>query len=549
MISKSFFFKIFLPTVIAIIVTGKASAQTGGSIKGSVVDSAKGKPLPFATVGLYRVNNQQKPVRNVFTDSKGRFEFLKVDSGRYILFASNTGFRETQSGVIIISPETKALEVPPLQMNPVSQSLATVTVSARVPLIEQNDEKLTYNAEADPSVVGQNAIDVLRKTPFLSVDGEGNVQLNGQSNFRVLLDGKETAMFTRNLKDALQSFPANLIKKVEVITSPSSKYDGEGVAGIINIITKKKVMGYNGNLSISRNTLRGSNSNANMNFKVGRIGFSGYYGLNTTDDFKMRNASETESFKPVAFYKRISTGDRVNDNFYNYGNAELSLDIDSLNTISSYANLNGGTFDYVSRRTFDVITADRTDTSRSLFIDRGNFSYPAFNWGVDFIRKFKRLPEQELTFKMFHEHSKDNNLLESDQQHPASARYIVNDNVSQNNQSTYQLDYIHPLRNKTKLEGGFKAILRRASANYESQVKYSLAEKFRVDTLNSDNFKYHQNVYSAYATYRFPIKKFNFRVGVRLEQTSVDGDFIKSNTRVRQDYTTLMPSFFCIPKI
>ena len=213
MISKSFFFKIFLPTVIAIIVTGKASAQTGGSIKGSVVDSAKGKPLPFATVGLYRVNNQQKPVRNVFTDSKGRFEFLKVDSGRYILFASNTGFRETQSGVIIISPETKALEVPSLQMNPVSQSLATVTVSARVPLIEQNDEKLTYNAEADPSVVGQNAIDVLRKTPFLSVDGEGNVQLNGQSNFRVLLDGKETAMFTRNLKDALQSFPANLIKK------------------------------------------------------------------------------------------------------------------------------------------------------------------------------------------------------------------------------------------------------------------------------------------------------------------------------------------------
>jgi outer membrane receptor protein involved in Fe transport len=543
--TKQFLYRILLcQAVLTIVATNSVAQQKPVNIKGIVQDSVKAKALPFATVGLYRINDQQKALKNVFTDNKGRFEFTKVDTGHYVIYASNSGFQARQSAEIRISGNEQVVEIPALMLVTAAQDLAAVTVSARLPLIEQTDEKLTYNAEADPSVMGQNAIDVLRKTPFLSVDGDGNVQLNGQSNFRVLLDGKETAMFSKNLKDALQSFPANLIKKVEVITSPSSKYDGEGVAGIINIITKKKIMGYNGNISLSRNTLGGTNANANANFKYGKIGFTGYYGMNMNKGFKMRNASETESFNPVAFYKRVSTGERVNDNFYNYGNAELSVDLDSLNTISTYANLNGGTFENTNRRFFDLISPDKTDTSRSLFTDNGSFSYPSVNWGLDFIRKFKRLPEQELTFKMYHEYNRDNNLIESDQHHPGNSRFIINDNNSTNRQSTWQLDYVHPLKNKTKLEGGLKAVLRRATANYESLVSYNQEEKYLLDSLNSDNFKYHQNVYSAYLTYRFTIKKYSFRIGSRIEQTDVKGDFIKSSTRVRQDYTTFMPSLF-----
>ena len=543
--TKTSLYRIFAHIVLSMFTaTSLLAQQKAVTIKGIVQDSLKTKPLPFATVGLYKSNNLQKPVRNVFTDSKGRFEFSKVDTGRYVIIASNTGFRENQSTTIEVSGELPVVETMPLALVPAAQNLATVTVSARIPLIEQTDEKLTYNAEADISVAGQNAIDVLRKTPFLSVDGDGNVQLNGQNNFKVLLDGKETAMFTRNLKDALQSFPANLIKKVEVITSPSSKYDGEGVGGIINIITKKKVMGYNGNLSISRNTLGNSNGNANINFKYGKIGFSGYYGLNFINGLTMRNASETESFNPVAFYKRVSTGERTIKNFYNYGNAELSWDMDSLSTISIYANLNGGNFSNRMQRTFDVISADRTDTARSTFFDNSDFSFPVINWGLDYIRKFKRDADQELTAKMYNEYNRDNNLSESDQYHPYSSRYIINDNIANNRQTTLQLDYVHPFKNKSKLEAGLKTILRRASANYESRVRYNELEKYEVDSTNSDNFKYDQNVYSFYLTYRFAIKKYNFRIGSRLEQTIVEGDFIKSNTEVRQDYLTLMPSFF-----
>lgn len=541
--TKHALYRISLCLVFASL-TSHAWAQKQVTIKGLVQDSTQAKTLPFATVGLYHVNNQQKPLRNIFTDNKGRYEFTKVDTGHYIIFASNSGFTEKSSLPFRITGDSALLEIPALQLGTASQSLAAVTISARRPLIEQSEDKLVYNAEADPSNAGQMATDVLRKTPFLSVDGEGNVQLNGQSNFKVLLNGKETAMFSKNVKEALQSFPAILIKSIEVITTPSAKYDGEGVGGIINIITKKKVIGYNGNIGVFQTTVGNTNLNANASFKYGKIGFSGYYGLNRVDGFKTRNASETESYNPVAFYKRISSGQRKNNNFYNYGNIELSLDIDSLNTLSSYLAINSGHSKNVNQRYFDLIAPNKEDTTRTLFYDDFNFRYPAWNWGTDFIHKFRRNAEQELTLKMFHDFSKDKNLMMSDQYSPAGNRSVINDNKADNRQSTWQLDYIHPFKNKMKLEAGLKLITRNASALYESQYRYSPNDKYTIDNTNSDNFNYRQYVYGTYATLRFTIKKFSFRVGGRIERTVVEGDFVKSNTRVEQDYYTFMPSFF-----
>jgi outer membrane receptor protein involved in Fe transport len=537
-------YRISLCLICCAFATTATAQPKQATIRGLVQDSVQTKTMPFATVGLYNIHNQQKPLRNVFTDSKGRYEFTKVDTGRYILIATNSGFTEKLSQPVQVTGDTTVIEIPTLQLTPAAKNLAAVTVSARKPLVEQTDDKLIYNTEADPSTAGQTATDVLRKTPFLSVDGEGNVQLNGQSNFKILLNGKETAMFARNAKEALQSFPANLIKSIEVITSPSAKYDGEGVGGIINIITKKKVVGYNGNLGINQNTLGSSNLNGNLSFKYGKFGLSGYYGLNNTTGFKTSNFSETESFNPVAFYKRISNGTRTSNNFYNYGNLELSFDIDSTNTISAYGALNAGRNKSINERTFDLVLPNKEDTLHTLFNDNFNFRWPSLNWGTDFIHKFKGNPDQELTIKMFHEYSTDKNLQASDQFSNAGNRFIMNDNISDNNQSTWQLDYVHPFKNKIKLETGLKLITRDALADYNSSVRYSQSEKYITDNTNSDNFNYKQFVYGAYATLRFNIKKYSFRVGGRVERTVIDGDFVKSNTKVEQDYVTFMPSFF-----
>jgi outer membrane receptor for ferrienterochelin and colicin len=151
-------------------------------------------------------------------------------------------------------------------------------VTVKKPLIEQADDKIIYNTESDPMAASESAIDILRKTPFVTVDGDGNIQVNGQSNFKVLLNGRETSMFARNVKDALKAFPGSLIKKIEIITSPSAKYDAEGVSGLINIITQKKVAGYNGNLSVAAANTGFANFNGSINLKYGKFGASGYIG-------------------------------------------------------------------------------------------------------------------------------------------------------------------------------------------------------------------------------------------------------------------------------
>ncbi len=113
------------------------------------------------------------------------------------------------------------------------------------------------------------------RTPFVSVDGEDNIKVNGQTNFKVLLNGRETSMFASNIKEALRGFPGAVISKIEVITQPSAKYDGEGIGGLINIITKKKVVGYNGSIStFHRTSDKLSNYSINGNAKVGKFGLS-----------------------------------------------------------------------------------------------------------------------------------------------------------------------------------------------------------------------------------------------------------------------------------
>src|SRR4030095_9209450 len=164
-----------------------------------------------------------------------------------------------------------------VQLSRATGMLKEVVVTAQRPLVEQSDDKIVFNVEDDPTSKTETAIEILRRTPFITVDGEDNIKVNGKSNFKVLLNGRETSMFARNVKEALRGFPGVLISKIEVITAPSAKYDGEGVGGLINIITKKKVAGYNGTLSSFSRTVDKINAfSVNGNAKFGNFGISGF---------------------------------------------------------------------------------------------------------------------------------------------------------------------------------------------------------------------------------------------------------------------------------
>ncbi|HSU27260.1 MAG TPA: outer membrane beta-barrel protein, partial [Chitinophagaceae bacterium] len=520
-------------------------AQNKASISGNVKDSLQ-KPLAFVTVSLFKQADPVNAIKSTYTNDKGKFSFNQLDTGSYKLIISHTGFSERSESITVSESQN---ELKDLILSPASKTLAGVSVNARKPLIEQTDDKIIFNAENDPTSKSERAIDLLRKTPFVSVDGDDNILVNGQSNFKVLLNGRETAMFAQNVKEAMKGFPGSLIVKIEVITSPGAKYDGEGVGGVINIITKKKVAGYNGSLNLYAATSGWNNINANFSVKSGKFGFTMFYGAGGTPGVNGKYFSQTIPSIASFYTKRTIMGDRRMINFWQNGNAELSYEIDSLNTLSAYGNINGGTFRTKNNQTITTEFPSDPPTTSLYNLDNKN-QFPNISLGTDYIRKFKENKEKEFSIRVNAEIGKSNTFSTSSQDNPGTNdRFINNTSIAQNKQYTIQSDLIQPMKNNQKIEVGVKAILRRATSDFRSLIRYESEIDFKVNPGNTDYFKYDQNVYSIYSTYSFKVKKTTFRLGLRVENTGIDGNFVSSNTKVKQDYTTLLPNIQSTTKL
>jgi outer membrane receptor protein involved in Fe transport len=533
--------KFLLPVLLSavlFIMPGYAFSQTKMKLSGTVSDSTK--PLAFVTVRIFKKNNQP-PLQTTLSKENGSFQFNKPDTGNYILSFSHTGFAEKRMEITVIS-QAADMQIDPVQLSRATGTLKEVVVTSQRPLVEQSDDKVVFNVEDDPATKTETAIDILRKTPFVTVDGEDNIKVNGKSSFLVLLNGRETSMFARNVKEALRGFPGVLISKIEVITSPSAKYDGEGIGGLINIITKKKVVGYNGTLSsFSRTSDKLNDFSVNGNAKVGKVGFSVFFNTGFSDPVLQHNINMTIPSTQNVYTKRTLDGDQRTSSGWSFGNAELSWDVDSLNTISLYTNIDSWSNKTVSDQT---ITTDFTSSPStvSYYTLNNKSNNPGVNVGSDYIKHFKKNKEREFSLRFLGEFGKNDSKLNSFQNNPGPDRYLINNSYAINNQYTIQADNSIPVKKNGKFEGGVKAILRRASSNFESLIKYDEAENYKTNFANTDYFKYAQDVISVYSMYSLKLKKSSFRLGARVEYTNVNGDFISSNTQVKHNYTTLLPN-------
>jgi outer membrane receptor protein involved in Fe transport len=384
----------------------------------------------------------------------------------------------------------------------------------------------------------------LRKTPFVSVDGNDNILVNGQSNFRVLLNGRETGMFSQNVSQALRSFPGASITKIEVITNPSAKYDAEGVGGVINIVTQKKIIGYNGVASFNMSTTHVGSGTLTFNMKKSKVGIALNYNLNKIGLLGQSPPflvySKVDAINSQTYTSRTSEGSTNQTLFQNFGNAEISYELDSLKTFSIYGSVSGGYNKLLTSTSIQTFFPAATNTS--FFTFQNNTENPNYNIGSDFIKKFKGIPEKEFSIRLYTEYSKNNSFLNSYQDNPDIDRYLINNNYANNTQTTIQTDYILPLKAKQKLETGLKLILRDATSDYESLMKTHPTDTFKPVPGNTNNFNYAQQVYSAYGSYNFSLKKWLFRMGLRVEHTEVNGDFKSTGTAVSQSYTNWIPN-------
>lgn len=528
-ITKAF---LLLITYLTLAICSSAQETT---VKGKLVDSASAKPVPLATINFQEV--EKKISRTVVSNGDGTFQ-TSLLPGKYRVMVTHSSFRRK---VMPVKVESLALDIGNLQLVAIVKSLAEVTVTATRPMVEQKEDRLIYNAEDDPAAKAESASEILRKTPFVNVDGDGGIQVNGQSNFRVLLDGRETALFSQNVKEALKAFPGASIARIEVITSPSSKYDAEGVGGIINIITKKKLAGYNGTVNSSIHSIGNRSAGLNMALKAGKLGITGMYSMMSNPGLPSRQLGVTTSFQPIAFARRQVGGERETELFFHQGNLELSYDLDSTNTLVVYGNMGRHRNEQLNQYSIETFFANGTSDKDPYFLET-KMAMPTHGFGADFIRKYKGKPQRELTFRFQGLYNTNRSFTNSQQGLGAFDRFILNNSEAFNREYTAQIDFIEPLNKTARIETGVKTILRKAYSDFESQVKFNKAEPYSIDPANSNRFNYDQDVYGGYITLNKTFKALNARIGLRVEHTSVHGDFTSSGTTVKQQYTNFIPN-------
>jgi len=262
-----------LNLVAALIITLLSQAQTkNGKVSGTVIDGST-KTIESATITLLRIKDSSVAKMSV-ADKNGKFVFEGVIDGQYVVSITAVGHNKGYSESFEISSTTTSVELKTIELIPVAKSISAVTVTAKKPLIEQKLDRTIVNVEAAVTNVGNSALEVLEKSPGITVDKDGNISLKGKQGVIVMIDGRPSYLSGADLANMLRSMSASQLDQIEIMTNPPAKYDAAGNSGIINIKTKKnKQFGYNGSITTGYTQGRYArfNENGNFNYRAGKV--------------------------------------------------------------------------------------------------------------------------------------------------------------------------------------------------------------------------------------------------------------------------------------
>ncbi len=534
--------------------TAPAPAATG-RITGVVLDSANRQPVPYATVVLLPADAAAtKPLTGVAADGEGRFTLEKIAAGTYRVRAQYVGYAPITRPVTVADGNGAVVDAGTFSLPTTAAQLADVVIEGQKPVVEVKPDRLIYNADQDVTNAGGTAADVLRKAPLLSVDGDGNPKMRGSSNFRVLVNNKPSPTLAANLAEALKAIPADQIKSIEVITTPPAKYDGEGTAGIINIVLKKGVdRGLNGSIGASGGN-RNTNANLSLNGKKGKVGVSSWLGAGQWFGPSRGTRTRTDRDSSGAFLGQLTQ--RAQGRFgggWFYGSLGVDYDPADNHSLSLAASANGWGGDN-QQDAFNQYQAP--DAARNQLFTRATTSvFGGFNGELTgtYTRTFKDQPRREWSVLGQAASNTGTFGFDFDQYASATAGPVNEATYRETSRGktpgaeyTAQTDYTHPFGKDAKmtLETGLKAIWRHTGS--VADVRAFTAGQTTDFVLLPDrrtDFEYDQQVQAAYATYSFGLgKKTSVSLGGRGERTTLQGDFRVTDTRFTQNYFNLLPT-------
>jgi outer membrane receptor protein involved in Fe transport len=525
-----------------------ARPAAGGRLTGTVTDAATGKPISYATVAV--LDGAGKVVNGGVCGDDGKFVLPGIPSGTYTVQVTFLGYKNEERPGIVVPADGGAVALGSIKLGVSAQALKEVVVTGRKQLIEERVDRTVYNADVDKTTAGGDATDVLKRVPLLSVDLDGNVSLRGSSNIRVLINNKPSTIAASSIADALKQIPADQIQTVEVITSPSAKYDAEGSGGIINIVTKSNNL-RGGSLSADLGAgLRATNLGLNGSYRTGKMGFSlgGFGRASYNQPGSFSNAQSTYDTNGDFVSSNLQTADtRRNDAFGRY-TLGWDYDIDKHNSLqASVAYGVRNSYNYQDRLTRESLSSSlpsaRTDVRNVKTTDESGTVDASLNYTHTY-----ETPQREFSIlTLYSRNNRTNNFLNdilgSDNE---TASRLRNDNQSFNQEMTAQLDYQSPTAKNQLLELGVKNIYRKVNSEYAYFITNGNNDNFELDPRQiANNFNYRQNVSSGYVTYTLGLPKgFTLKPGLRYEYTTINAEFSQGSNRTPEipNYGVLVPS-------
>lgn len=538
------------------LLTAQQKESTSFQIQGILLDSITRQGEPYATIKVARKESPQKAVKMLVSDMNGKFKERVPGSGSFLLTITSVG-RTTITRPFTASQGEKLIDFGTMLVSDASNELGQIEVVAQKPLVKADVDKIEYNIQDDPDSQSNSLLEMLRKVPLVTVDGEDNIKVNGSSSFKVYVNGRPNNMMSNNPTEVLKSMPANSIKHIEVITNPGPKYDAEGVGGILNIVTVGSGMeGYTATFSgnVSNN---GGGGSLFSTVQKGKLTVSARYNYDYSKQPKSHSGG-TRTTLPERLTEHSSDVLYENSNKGNHrfhaGSLEASYEIDTLRLVSMSFGLWGGGY----RGDRDGHQLGSHPSLGELYeyatVGRTKNSWFSIDGGIDYQRLF-HTQNRMLTFS----YKINTNPSTSDDYTDYVNKTAVpewedfihrltnlhTDGKQHTTEHTFQVDYTTPIGKLHTIEGGVKYILRDNAADNDryEQTSDSPEADYAFDEEYSSHYKHQNDILAAYLGYGLKWKKLSGRLGLRYEFTHQEVKYLLGKGEdFQKDFNDLVPS-------
>ena len=516
-----------------------AMAQT--TVKGTLMDETLGEAEPFATIRVFKAGKTEKPVAMFLTDENGQFSQEVRGKGKFDIVFSSVGKEDLKMTITLGQENPLSLDTLYIKEN--ATMLKGVEIVAQKPLVKMEVDKMSYNVAEDEDSKSNTVLDMLRKVPMVTVDGQDNITVNGSSSFKVYVDGMPNVMFSANPSMVFKSMPATAVKSIEVMTNPGAKYDAEGAAGVLNIVMNKQnpqaaqsLNGYNGTLRATAGNKQ-LGASAFINGQQGKLSYSA--NVMTSYNRPGNTNTEMEQIQDNGMSQLLTSESNVKTPF-TMGSLSLGYQIDPMSTLNLTAQVNsmtmkssGTSLTTMGGNSFgsDFSYKSTTDTK---------MSRTSFNGSIDYQRFFNQEHTQSLALTYQLNYSPATTEMHNDFNTTSDYIDLTNrysDNHDKTTNHTFQLDYTMPLGTGQTLSLGGKLQLHDAT----SDSKYYLKDIYDPNT--SSEYEYKNSILAGYGEYAGNFGKLGAKAGLRYEYTWQDVKYHLGNGEdFKKDYGSLVPT-------